>query len=422
MQDKLSKNQKLVLNKLLDKYERSKMYDGDCKVNRHIYLLPTDIFTDYDSDFADVDRVTQFEDELRELEERELIVISYDDLVVKKIFALFDKWDMYYTILGRVTKSDILAEQRIYLEEVIDNNKNDIILRFCKDQSERLKQGKKLLYSLEEISTIVELLEVILGNKTTLLERELSILQFGDSKVFEKKYRSKICSILRNYGNYEERLVGIDAKNEVEHIILEEHMIFMNPSYIYFKGNGRIVLNDGHQISLSNNLSIGLISDVMCEVKSIDIVDDNIVTIENLTSFNRFSADNTFCIYLAGYHNSAKTNFLKLIYQNNSDRKWYHFGDIDPDGFYILEHLKAATDIEFKPMFMQIEYLSKYKQYTKVLAENDKSKARSLIESGKYTDILKYMLENNCKLEQEIISLKETINQLYPHYSGQDTY
>ena len=242
-----------------------------------------------------------------------------------------------------------------------------------------------------------------------LLERELSILKFGDSKAFEKSYKSKVCSILRKYGNYDNRLDGIDVKSEVEHIILEEHLIFANPSYIYFKGNGTIKFNDGHQISLNNDISIGLTSDAIFEVKSIDIMDDNIVTIENLTSFNRYYTLNTFSIYLAGYHNSAKTNFLKLIYHNNSDKKWYHFGDIDPDGFYILEHLKTATGIEFKPMFMEREYLIKYKKYTKELTENDKLKARRLIERAKYVDILEYMLEYNCKLEQEIISLEKAL-------------
>ncbi|MBR1624038.1 MAG: hypothetical protein IJ675_09065 [Pseudobutyrivibrio sp.] len=340
MQDKLSKNQKTVFNKLIDKYERSKMYDGNCKVNRHIYLLPTDVFTDYDSDFADVDKVNQFEDELRELEEKELISITYDrDSVVKKIYALPEKWDMYYSLLGRVTKTDILAEQKKYLEEVLHNNKDNILCQFCDEQLQRLQQGKKPLYSIIELKNIVELIETIVGNKNTLLERELSILKFGDSKAFEKSYKSKVCSILRKYGNYDNRLDGIDVKSEVEHIILEEHLIFANPSYIYFKGNGTIKFNDGHQISLNNDISIGLTSDAIFEVKSIDIMDDNIVTIENLTSFNRYYTLNTFSIYLAGYHNSAKTNFLKLIYHNNSDKKWYHFGDIDPDGFYILEHL-----------------------------------------------------------------------------------
>ncbi|MBQ8489144.1 MAG: hypothetical protein IJ535_05100 [Pseudobutyrivibrio sp.] len=410
MQDKLSKNQKTVFNKLIDKYERSKMYDGNCKVNRHIYLLPTDVFTDYDSDFADVDKVNQFEDELRELEEKELISITYDrDSVVKKIYALPEKWDMYYSLLGRVTKTDILAEQKKYLEEVLHNNKDNILCQFCDEQLQRLQQGKKPLYSIIELKNIVELIETIVGNKNTLLERELSILKFGDSKAFEKSYKSKVCSILRKYGNYDNRLDGIDVKSEVEHIILEEHLIFANPSYIYFKGNGTIKFNDGHQISLNNDISIGLTSDAIFEVKSIDIMDDNIVTIENLTSFNRYYTLNTFSIYLAGYHNSAKTNFLKLIYHNNSDKKWYHFGDIDPDGFYILEHLKTATGIEFKPMFMEREYLIKYKKYTKELTENDKLKARRLIERAKYVDILEYMLEYNCKLEQEIISLEKAL-------------
>lgn len=411
MQDKLSKNQKTVLSKLLDKYERSKMYDGDCKVNRHIYLLPTDIFEDYDSDFADVDKVNQFEDELRELEEKGLIDISYDkNSVVKKILTVPEKWDIYYTLLGRVTKKDIITEQKTYLENVIYSNKDDIVLQFCEEQLQRLQQGKKPLYGLDDLNSFVELLKTILGNKTSLLERELSILKFGDSKEFEKRFKGKVCAILRKYGNYEARLDGIDVKSEVEHIILEEHMIFANPSYIYIKGNGRILFNDGHQINLRNDISIGITSDAMCEVKTIEVNDDTIVTIENLTSFNRYFAQNNFCIYLAGYHNSAKTNFLKLIYYNNSEKKWCHFGDIDPDGFYILEHLKAATGIEFNPVFMDIEYIIKYKNYTKELTENDKIKARSLIESNKYVDVLEYMIKNNCKLEQEIISLEETIS------------
>lgn len=408
MWDKLSKTQKTVINKLIDKYERSKMYDGDCKVNRHIQLLPTDVFPDYDSDFADIDKVKQFEDELRELFENGLINILYDkNLVVKKILALPEKWDMYYSLLGRVTKNQTIVEQKAYLEDVIRINKDDVILMFCDEQLQRLYQGKKPLYSFDELKIIVELMETIIGNKTTLLERELSILKFGDSKVFENKYKSKVCAILRKYGNYEERLDGIDVKSEVEHIILEEYKIFANPSYIYFKGNGKIVFQDGHQISLKNDISIGLISDAISDIKNIEIYDDNIVTIENLTSFNRYFAQNNFSMYLAGYHNSAKTNFLKLVNQHNQRKNWYHFGDLDPDGFYILEHLKTTTNIDFESKFMNAEYLKKYKQYTKELAENDKVKAKNLIESGKYKEVLEYMLENNCKLEQEIISLEE---------------
>ena len=207
--------QKTVINKLIDKYERSKIYTGDCKVNRNIFLLPTEVFTDYDSDFADVEKVSQFEDELRELDENGLINILYDkNFVVKKILALPEKWDMYYSLLGRVTKKQIIVEQRDYLEDVLCNSEDTIILKFCEEQLKRLHQGKKPSFSLDELKVIVELIKTIIANKTTLLERELSILKFGDSKVFEKCYKSKICSILRKYGNYEERLEGIDANSE----------------------------------------------------------------------------------------------------------------------------------------------------------------------------------------------------------------
>ena len=39
------------------------------------------------------------------------------------------------------------------------------------------------------------------------------------------------------------------------------------------------------------------------------------------------------------------------------------------------------------------------------LTENDRTRLQGLLEDPKYCDIVSYMLENNVKLEQEIISL-----------------
>lgn len=126
-------------------------------------------------------------------------------------------------------------------------------------------------------------------------------------------------------------------------------------------------------------------------------------------SFNRVKADNIFFIYLAGYHNTAKQAFIQKIAKSNPDKNWFHFGDIDPDGFYILEHLKNKTGIDFKPLYMSVEELKKYKDYCKSLEENDKKKARSLITKGLFVDEMQYILENNVKLEQEVVSWKQFI-------------
>ena len=109
-------------------------------------------------------------------------------------------------------------------------------------------------------------------------------------------------------------------------------------------------------------------------------------------------------IYLSGYHNSAKQKFLKKIAEYNSDVSWFHFGDIDPDGYYILKNLVEKTGIAFNPLYMDVQQLVKYKQYCKPLEKNDRTKANSLLQVHFYDTVMEFMLANNCKLEQEIIS------------------
>lgn len=56
---------------------------------------------------------------------------------------------------------------------------------------------------------------------------------------------------------------------------------------------------------------------------------------------------------------------------------------------------------------MGIEELEKYSDFSKTLEENDITKANSLIEKGKFVELMNYRLKKNIKLEQEIISWKE---------------
>lgn len=82
--------------------------------------------------------------------------------------------------------------------------------------------------------------------------------------------------------------------------------------------------------------------------------------------------EDTFLVFLSGYHNSAKQNLMRKIYEENIGLRWMHFGDIDPDGFYILEHLRRGTGIDFEPVYMSKNELEKYKEFGKLLTENDR--------------------------------------------------
>lgn len=130
------------------------------------------------------------------------------------------------------------------------------------------------------------------------------------------------------------------------------------------------------------------------------------MTIENLTSFNRVCSENMFCLFLSGYNNSCKTKFLEKIFDDNPQKEWLHFGDIDPDGFLILHNLRIKTGIDFKPYRMGITELTDFKKYCRPLEENDKTKAKSMLKKQLFSEIVRFMLDNNCKLEQEIISWK----------------
>lgn len=98
--------------------------------------------------------------------------------------------------------------------------------------------------------------------------------------------------------------------------------------------------------------------------------------------------------------------------QNPGIRSWLHFGDLDPDGFCILENLRRKTGIDFRSWKIDLLSLKKYRVYAKELNQNDRTKAENLIREEKYTEILSYMLQQGVKLEQEIISWKEEADKI----------
>ncbi len=286
---------------------------------------------------------------------------------------------------------------------------------YCKEQIRRLEENKKPLYELEEAKRVLELCRFMLMNQQEILERELSIAVLKDSKLWEQKYRSIVCRILLRYGNYESILEGMreeksgEEKREIERIILAEHYVFANPSYVYFKGNAVFSFRDGRKKESCGQISLAFSSDTLKNMVGIHILNEQVVTVENLTSFNRMKKEDAFFVFLSGYHNSAKQDLIRRMYEENPSLRWRHFGDMDPDGFYILEHLRRGIGIDFEPIYMSCTYLKKYKVFAKKLTKNDRRKVEILLQSGRYCDVMQYMLEENVKLEQEIISWMEIL-------------
>ncbi len=407
----LSEHQKKVLEILLDQYENSKTYQGVNKVIQRFSIPPEKVFRDYDSDYADMDLIRDFENQMRDLEKRELITVKYEKGRMERLTANSEKLQEYYAILKRQEKRTLQTIQIELYKRFM--GREAVLDRFCREQIDKLKNNKKADYDMQTADWILKLCSFILKNQEDILERELSVAVLGDSKKWEKQFRSRVCGILKKYGDYDALLLGLSAgedkedKRETERIILAEHHVYSNPAYVYFKGNAEILFTDGQKICVSQFMPMAFSTETLNRLKTIRILDQNVMTVENLTSFNRLRKDCTFLIFLSGYHNSVKQQLIRKISDANPGLIWQHFGDIDPDGFYIIENLVRGTGIDFQPVYMGTEILKKYKAYTKPLTDHDIRKAEALIHNEKYRSIMGYMLENGEKLEQEIVSWME---------------
>ncbi|MCD7717557.1 MAG: DUF2220 domain-containing protein [Lachnospiraceae bacterium] len=402
MKFKVDRMQREVLSALLDKYENSKTYRGENQVQQTFSISPDVVMEEYASDFADVEQIHLFEEEMEDLERKQMIRLERHGTVIRKILLNPEMIPVCYEILERKDKNAQIREQIVFYESCRDTS--PVLNRFCAEQIRLLEAGRKPEYSLAEASELLPLCLFILNNKQELLERELSIVRFGDSKLFEKKFRARVCRLLQRYGDCEELLDGIDDKREREQIILGEHGIVSNPSYLYVKGEATLFFRGLPPVELSQDIPVAYSSESLKRLERIDIHNVRVMTIENLTSFNRMKEDGWFYLFLSGYHNTAKQRLLVRIAEQNRKIRWYHFGDFDPDGFLIIEHLKKKTGIHFQPIHMGLDELKSYQKYGRSMEENDRRKAKKMLEKGMYQEEMRFMLEENCKIEQEIVS------------------
>ena len=404
----LSKFQKDLLNLLLDQYEKSKTYRGENKVAQTFSAEPSRIYPGYDSDYTDVEQIRDFESQMEELERLDLIVISRSGGQITKLTANPRRWDEDYQLLGREDKETGRRRQTELYRRYM--GQSPLLDRFCREQIGRLEAGKKARYKEEEGEAILKLCSFILGNQRDILERELSVAVLGDSKVWETRYRTKVCRLLREYGDFDRLLLGLsdredqEDRRESERILLAEFHIYPNPSYVYWKGNAEIAFDNGETLRVTPRMPLAFSAETLKHVKSLRVLDARVMTIENLTSFNRMEEEDTFMIFLSGYHNSVKQRLIRGVCDANPGLEWVHFGDIDPDGFYIIENLRRGTGIDFQPVYMDVDTLKQYHAYTKPLTERDVRKARALAESGRYQDVMEELLRGRRKLEQEIVS------------------
>lgn len=397
------KNYRLfILENLIDKYEKSTLYQGNNKQKVSIsFKFNRKNIPEY---FDEVNY--QYKEEIHEVVSN-LYLNGYVNIewqkyeegnILKQVSLNLDKVTEIYKLLNRKEKS--VKENEVIIELSKYLNRDDFLALFAEDMIKKLKEGKSIanyfdINNLPQIKDILYSINRILKQKEEISKRVFSIVLFNDSKYFSL-LENKIINIMRNYGNY------IDEEN-----ILAEENIVNNPGYVYLKGKG-VFKCDETIINLEKlNGEIALSSNIIktIEVKELNV--KKVITIENLTSFHTYNKKDELIIYLGGFHNNLRGEFLLKLYNYNKNNSFYHWSDIDLGGFRIFQNLIAKTKIPFNPYNMNKDILIKYQKYAmKISNKNYLESLKDLLSNEDYSifhDVIAYMIENKIRLEQEII-------------------
>lgn len=331
-----------VLFQLIQKHNKRNIKYSGKEINRSISVRPKDFYKKYGTDSGDTETEKSFNEAMAILEEKAFVVISrtrYSDDIIK--ISLND---------------DKVAEINKYLEKEFNITPRSFLVSEAKGLIKKYKgsgeltdyYSKQLLYKLEHTVNEVDIdkeektlrmLSFIENNEEELFVREVSMIVFGSSKIFEEHpFYENICTIVRNATN--------NPKNEESAIddILKDYHINNVDQGILLKGNITVSIS-GYKLSISNLTNgISLTSSDIPSIDYIKINSDKFMTIENKTAFYRLDDKEFSVMYLGGFANRHQVELLKKIIKENPNVEYYHFGDIDIGGFLFINiYVKAQA-------------------------------------------------------------------------------
>ena len=393
-----------IVNAVLKKYYKRKAIHKDTEINRRIDLPATKILKDYSDYNVNLNEKELVNKAIISLEEYGFITVSKLKLSedFEKIYLCVDNVESLEEYAAKnldiIPRSFAVDDLKSIIKKY--RNKGEIVNYYI-DELENTIQNRSIRLDVMKEEDILKIITFLENNKEFLYIREVSMLIFGDSKYLENYRKTQVCSILYSY--YVKN--GEDVFREEN--LLERFNVYDIDQEICIKGPVLIGF-ENKTIDID-----GLTGGVSFSIKDIDKIkrivvnSDRIMTIENKTSFLRMNQGDCY-IYLGGFATKPQVTFIKKLIENNPDKRYLHFGDIDAGGFWIHKKLCEQTNMKFDLFCMDKKTLQNdnYKDYVKSLTENDVVRLTNLKDNSEYQECIEWILKNNFKLEQEIVSLK----------------
>ena len=397
-----------ILSKLVDKYEGRGAFNADASVLRAIQIDIKKEYPNYANRY-DYDVYTEINVAVEKLCEEGLVIAEKNNTgQYTKVKLKVSEVSKAYARLSRISIPEKCDSVKKVLLGYLSSDE-PMLQSIVSDWMGELDNYKKLPYNLaydsRRIDEVLNVLREILRLDKETYIRNFSTAIFKDSKRFKKEFEDTVKSILFDYTD------DVVEKKE----ILGYYNLYENPTYVWIKGNAVIEFDSSVIKTSEMPDGIALSNTSLENIRRIIINTGKVITVENLTTYHDSDDEDAVHIYLGGYHNHAKQVLLEKIYDDNRDKKYYHKGDLDVYGFLILENLKTKTGIPFEPLEMDVKTLEKfyhaglYKELSAQDIKVIKAKRDNLL--AEYADVLEFMIDNNCKAEQESVKALELMDK-----------
>ena len=194
-----------IINELLDKFERSKSFIGDNKVNQRFMVKVSSLFPQY-ADHSNYEAFNLINEAIDILIRKQFIFAQANSAKVYKDIVLnLNSLEQVYNYVGRSPKKDTNSAILHLMEKY--KLRNPILMKYCETQCERIALNKPVQFfnnDLSELENILIAVDELLKVEIEIFVRDFSVRVFRDSKIFEA-LSSKVINLLYEYGDFPDK-------------------------------------------------------------------------------------------------------------------------------------------------------------------------------------------------------------------------
>lgn len=409
---------KLILNKLLDKYEQSSHFSNMGQSNRRVLLKCGDKnFSEYN--YQHVDIRDSFNAAIDMLVKNQIVFVEWlpgrKQLVAKEIWLNLKNLDRAYELAGRNALIDQIDMYILKTESLSAHISTTWIKDFLSKQLEILHVTNHLsgLYKkapshIDDVYKALEFYDQI--DERGISMREFSIACYRNSKYFEKNILDDFLIIARGFFLPLSELLSdqtLGVKDQLAYL-----GIYSRPEIYEFAGSLTLLTSEGIcDCSPLSKCGFAITSNSLQYINEIIIGNlARIMFIENKTNYDvyveKYRNDDELVIYHGGFLSPQKKRFiLKIISSAPNNINSSFWADIDLGGFKMFNHLKSLIP-SLTPFKMGANEVKRYASLGLKRSNQYMQNLQNSIllpEYSAFTDVITELLHYGITIEQEIM-------------------